>query len=268
MALTFKKKSKAGRPLGKKTRPDAPSKLAKLAKLSSPVSIVPSGAADPIATTTTKIPDSVLPIRSDSEIFGNAKLPVDAEKKIETSLPETELNQNPGLPPGNEIPKDESGLPPEDKSAPAGNEDDHRGLSIVIWDSIVGLFTSMIGLFWLPRPVGKNSAAGEIPYDEREMVISAFTKYFQSIGMKALSPFQELCFAIGGYSLPRLNATVTWLRFKFMKKAKPAQPQPENDFRMPPKQAQPDQPSQPPAPENNDPSIKPNTGIDEMAKTE
>ena len=83
----------------------------------------------------------------------------------------------------------------------------------------------MIGVFWYPRPCGSATAKGEIPYDEREMVISAFCKYFQSIGMKALSPVQELWLAIGAYCSPRLVLTVQWFKTKFAKK-KPAPEKP------------------------------------------
>jgi hypothetical protein len=83
----------------------------------------------------------------------------------------------------------------------------------------------MIGFFWYPRPCGTDAAKGEIPYDEREMVISAFCKYFHSIGMKALSPVQELWLAIGAYCSPRLVLTVRWFKAKFAKK-KPAPEKP------------------------------------------
>jgi hypothetical protein len=153
-------------------------------------------------------------------------------------------------PPDEGLPPDESELPPEETETPKNESqpEDHRPISTMIWDSAIGLLCGIMGLFWLPRKMGKNIEAGEIPYDEREMVISAFCKYFASIGMTILTPAQELYMAIFAYCAPRLNLTFQWIKLRFMKKAKPAQETPPPDNRMPgdpPKQ--PENPGQPPS---------------------
>ncbi len=123
----------------------------------------------------------------------------------------------------------------------------------MIWDSAVGLLAAIIGVFWFPRKMGKNTEAGEIPYDEREMVISAFCKYFASIGLTVLTPLQELYMAIFAYSAPRLNLTFQWIKLRFMKKAKPAQETPPPDNRTPPAQPAPTpSPGETPASEKKD----------------
>jgi hypothetical protein len=194
-----------GRPPGSKTRLDAPSKLAAAAR-NSQTPFQPQ--------TQTQIPPVSGASRPDTDLFGNEKpspgeTPPDGEKSF--FPPDEEIN----------VKKDES------------EPEDHRPVATMIWDTIIGLFTAIIGAFWLPRKMGKNIEAGEIPYDEREMVISAFCQYFASIGMAVLSPLQMLYMAIFTYCVPRLKMTFDWIKLRFMKKAKPAATQPEKDNRMP-----------------------------------
>ena len=261
MAITLKQNKRQGRPPGSKTRADSPRMLrkaaralrlerevtAKMARRNAPPVPANPPTASPAAVVTTPIvpPVSVTSIeaRSDVELFGSVKLPPENRPRIKTELPETDLNDETNAktnPDGNAAgasgsPQNESGLLPEEEAKAAGSTaEEHRGFATIIWDSIVGLFAMIIGAFWFPRKVGKNAQAGEIPYDEREVVISAWCKYFESIGLKALTPLQELFYVIGMYCLPRLRATFEVIRFKFMKKAKPAPAQPATDTRMPP----------------------------------
>ena len=197
---------KWGRPVGSKTRPDAPSKLKRAAQTSQ--AVPPDNQTPPISQTpppTGALPDSVL--------FGTVPPPDD------------------GSPP------DENEFPPEDEAKTSDADPEvHRAFAVMIFDSVTGIFAAIIGVFWLPRKVGKNAEAGEIPYDEKEMVVIAVCKYFASIGMAILTPAQEMYMAIFAYCAPRLNLTFQWIRLKFMKKAKPApteQTPPTPDTRMP-----------------------------------
>jgi len=193
---------KWGRPVGSKTRPDAPSKLKRAAQ------IPPDNQTPPISQTpppTGARPDSVL--------FGTVPPPDD------------------GSPP------DENEFPTEDEAKTSEADPEvHRPFAAMIFDSVTGIFAAVIGVFWLPRKVGKNAEAGEIPYDEKEMVVIAVCKYFASVGMAILTPAQEMYMAIFAYCAPRLNLTFQWIRLKFMKKVKSAptdQVPPFGDSRMP-----------------------------------
>ena len=209
-------KNKGGRPAGSKTRPDAPSKLKKAAALSQAATFADLSAAPPIIK-----PDAARP---DSDLFGSTP---DFEKGApvgDTSAFEPEITH---LPETEDLP---GGIKTEEPPAAAvqvENPELQRPLATMLWDSIIGVAAVVIGVFWYPRPVGKNVEKGEIPFDEREMVISAFCKYFHAIGMSMLSPVQELWAAIGVYCVPRLGLTIKWAKDKFFKKAKPADiPQP------------------------------------------
>jgi hypothetical protein len=248
------RKPGSGRPKGNKTRPDSPRMIRarirrerldreKAAKLN----VAPVVGQTLPNTPIDSAPSVEIVARPDTELFGVVKLPTETRQNIRTELPETDLNadteKNLGGNAGDTGATSENsggnsggnGLPDDDAETKAagGSPEDHRGLATVIWDSIVGLFVMFFGAFWFPRKVGRNPENNEIPFDEREMVVSAFCKYFESIGLKALSPLQELFCVIGAYCLPRLRATVEVIRFKFMKKAKPAPAQPAHDSRMP-----------------------------------
>jgi hypothetical protein len=185
-------------------------------------------------------------VRPDSDLFGSLKSP-----------PENSANENAAgiFPPddGAEQPDDGAEQPDDGAAKP----EDHRAIATMVWDSIVGFLAMMVGVFWFPRPFGKNVEKGEIPYDEREMVVSAFCVYFASIGLKVLSPFESLCMAIFGYSLPRLRETMTWFKFKFMKKAQPAKP--ANDSRMPG-----EPPKEPEKEKSTEPATAGNVSLDSL----
>jgi hypothetical protein len=176
-----------GRPAGSKTRPDAPSKLK-------------SAPAVPGATPT------------DQDIFGAVKLP-----------PE---NPAPGaaseLPPENPAPGAASELPPENPAPKTETDtaDEHRPLASNIFDSVTMMLATFFGNFWHPRPIGKNAAAGEIPVDEKEIVVLALCRYFKSVGMAILSPLQDLMMAIFFYCSPRLMMMLQAYRQKRAARAK------------------------------------------------
>ncbi len=203
-AETAAERNKGGRPKGSKTRFDAPSM----------VKFREKKAAEAAAKGET-LPDSF--------IFGDTKIPADEPANGDAA--------------GQTI-FDESAR--TDDETDAGHQADpkpvdpsmHIPLASMIWDSIIAMLVMFVGPVWFPRRVGTNLAAGEIPFDERKMVIDAFCKYFTSIALIALTPLQELCLAIGAYTMPRLAATIQVVR-KWFSKKKTAEP-PKPDTNVPP----------------------------------
>lgn len=240
IAETIKKKNKGGRPKGSKTRPDAPSKLKKL-------HAVRDSKGHFIPATTQAVGTTAAP--ADNPMTGGAatKPAASPETRPDTELfgetPDFEKKQLPGLPDGNPEnaestgtsdqsgTADQSGAGDEKPPEPESTAESQRPLATVCWDTIVQLLAMTIGTFWFPRKVGDNAAAGEIPFDEREMVITAFCEYFHSVGVAILSPVQKLWLAILAYSMPRLGMTMQWLKTKFAKKKK-VEPKNENDARF------------------------------------
>ena len=203
---------KKGRPPGSKTRADAPSKQAatqkKIAELKSQAEQLGLNVNAAPAAPAAPAPAVSLP---DSDLFGaTPDFARPAEHFAEGA---------PG--PENDPETETEYIPPDDaKAAPEGNPESQRPLASMIWDSIVNALAVFIGNFWFPRKQGDNLQAGEIPYDEREMVIVAWCKYLHAVGMSILSPGQELGLAIANYCLPRLFATLAILKEKFGKKKK------------------------------------------------
>lgn len=141
-------------------------------------------------------------------------------------------------------------------NASAASEN-NRSVATMIFQTFAQLLASIFGPFWLPRKVGNNLAAGEIPFDEAESVIQALTNYFKETGMMILSPLQQLYFAIGAYGLPRVPLTLKAWREKFRRKAPaapPTAPGPES-ARAPekPAPAAPAEKAEDPAPPNAGP---------------
>jgi hypothetical protein len=110
-------------------------------------------------------------------------------------------------------------MPPQTNLGANSEKEQHRPLATVIFDTTTNLLASFVGTFWLPKPKGDNIAAGELPFDEREMVVSAVIDYFDSVGMKILTPLQKLWLAIVAYSMPRLAQTVVWIKNRRKKTA-------------------------------------------------
>jgi hypothetical protein len=155
----------------------------------------------------------------DTEIFND--LPPEPEKTASEETKTDPQNQN-------EASENES---PEAEEATA---EQHRGLASAIWDGSIGVLSGLIGKFWQPRRVGSDPQKNEIPYDERELVITAFCEYFKSIGMAVMSPAQNLWLAIFTYASPRFHETFMAIKLKFFTKR--AQPTPQTqpgDSRMP-----------------------------------
>ena len=146
---------------------------------------------------------------------------------------------------------DFSDLPPDESGGPAGASpgaqspidaakmaESHRSVSTFVWDTIVQLLATIFGMEWMPRKMGNGP--GELPYDEREMVINAFVDYFAWVGLMLLNPLHRLWIALGSYSLPRTFTFVRWLKTRRMKKAnatettaQPAPPEPKPETSQP-----------------------------------
>lgn len=266
---------KGGRPKGSKTNPNSPRMLAAaqkrlekaqaILKTGNPLPLPPSSPVNPVSSTPSPAaassnpalpsPEPAAPLppaQSDKELFG-------ATPSFDRP-PEHFAGGQPGPQPSpipEEIPAQEPGPgaapneePTIDGKAELANEptsdeqkEQQRPLATMIWDSIVSLMAVFIGSFWLPRKVGSNLEAGEIPYDEREMVIVAWCEYLVSVGMAILTPGQKLAAAIANYSFPRLFHTIEVLKKRyFAKKPQPGpvpgdtrhaqtnpQPQPRNE---------------------------------------
>jgi hypothetical protein len=221
-APTFPSGKRIGRPPGSKTRPDAPSKLK--GQLLTRQAGLPTGQAG-LPTGQAGLPDTDLFGKTPNferppEHFagdGNGPEP----SPMDESIPPQDAEY---IPP-DELP---NGAPPEPKST----AESQRPLASMLWDSIINFLAVMVGPFWFPRKQGSNATAGEVPFDERGMVIDALCEYLHSIGMLLLSPGQKLGLAIANYSMPRLFLTIAVLKEKFGKhKAKPGNP--ANDARFP-----------------------------------
>lgn len=233
---------KRGRPPGSKTRPDAPSKLKKSAgnvpmpprdanghfipkqPATAPAAKPEAAPVDPGASAGT-----VPPLQNDTSIFGDIKPPEDKLPETEPSAPgETGTGGNAPEPPPGDGGEPKQDRPPQPEATP----ESHRPFATMIFDTAASLLATFVGKFWLPRPCGKNPEAGEIPYDEKEMVVSAMMRYFLFIGLTILSPLQELQMAILAYCAPRFADTVIWIKSKFAKKPKPVNPTAPGDTRF------------------------------------
>ena len=265
-------KRKRGRPPGSKTRPDAPSKI-KIGQRKSPLAgLKPPGrdakghfiragndaapAQNPPAESSPPVNEPGVapaqggtpPAQNDTAIFGDTPLPPENDQSQTIGAdPETGSGDS-GLGSG----ENSNGPDPRPQTPDASADpDSHRPLGEMIFNTITSLLATFIGKFWLPRPVGKNAEAGEIPYDEKEMVVGSICRYFAHIGLALLTPLQEMQMAVAVYCAPRLMGTVIWLKSIFAKKMKPAE-KPVNDPRMAPSgNSEPTpKPSQPVSPDN------------------
>ena len=253
------KKSGRGRPPGSKTRPDAPRMLAvakkkmenaqkmqaeaqaALAAASQKPSVSPSP-SNPSPKDLPTVHDTgstpgVPTSQPDTDLFGKtpnfdrppAQFAGAGNAPDPSPIPEPEPVTPEVLPPGSPGGEDGSGPAP----APEGNPESQRPLATMIWDSLVNMLAVFIGRFWLPRKQGDHPELGEIPYDEREMVVSSLCEYLHSIGMTLLSPGQKLALAITNYSSARIFPTLSILKERFAKRraqAKPATPPGDTRF--------------------------------------
>ena len=218
-----------GRPKGSKTRPDAPSAIAARLRreqrerealekeLKRPLPIPPR----PVQSPKSNVQSPAAPeSKPDTELFGRTP-DFESHTPPETFAPEAE---SAGTPPTDGTPP-EAGTPatpvPEVQTAEM-----HRPLAQTIFDTSTGVLGMVMGAFWHPRKKGDNAASGEIPYDEREMVVTALCEYFHEIGLAVMTPAQKMWLAVAAYVSPRLLFILTWFQLKFAKKkpAPPAQP--------------------------------------------
>lgn len=181
---------------------------------------------------------SLTPLASDKELFGNTP---SFDRPPENFMGDRNgPNPSPIPPPSSDFapagdtPIFDSPPQPEPEPQPEAKPDSesHRPFASMIWDSVVNLLAVMVGPFWQPRKIGGNAAAGEIPYDERDVVILSLCKYLHHVGMIMLSPGQELSLAIANYSMPRIFATIAVLKSRIGKRRKPAANQTADDPRF------------------------------------
>jgi hypothetical protein len=168
-------------------------------------------AAQPHASTASPSPSisgNSSPAIPDTKIFPESVPP----PKIETAGPS---QSGPEIKPGENPPPLNTPPPAPEKELPPP---DLRGLATTVWFGIVNLLAAIFGDFMYPRKVGSNAAAGEIPFDETEPVITAWANYFQSLGLKPLRPLVALWLAILGYMLPRASFIVAKIKAGFKKK--------------------------------------------------
>jgi len=163
---------------------------------------------------------SIPPAKPDTTLFGeHARTPKPDATPPPSSTP----------PPKPDEPKKE----PE----PASHAEpiNHRPLAEMAFAMWTQIFAMMFGDFWFPRRVGHDVSKGEIPFDEREPVVSALVGYMNFVGMVVLTPLQNLWLAIAGYSLPRLGATFQAIKHRYWKKTptKTATAAPNTEQRAP-----------------------------------
>lgn len=197
---------KGGRPAGAKTRADSPRLIAYKAKLIREGKAIPEHLRDtPVAPDVAQQFNQTM---ADTQIFG------DQPEPQPSANPNTE-NPNPGA----ESAKNATPPPEPEKTKPA-DPSAYIEMAGMIWDTIIAFLVGIMGRFWLPRPMGSDAAKGQIPYDERNLVVSSFAKYLASISSAVITPLQEFCCAIFLYCAPRINEIVIWFKAKT---AKPTQ---------------------------------------------
>jgi hypothetical protein len=241
---------KIGRPPGSKTRPDAPSKIARLQRDASghflpknppapppdarlvsnpapPVTPAPAPAAAPVEA------------RPDTELFG-ATPKFDGEAPPDSGAPDlggaAEDDFHSTAPRADEA-------PPVDAPA-VETPEDQRPLCEALFSMVVQILAMFFGPFWFPRKKGSDAAAGEVPFDEKEMVVEKLCKYFHSVGMAVLTPLQDLWLAIGLYCAPRIGLTFVILKNKFGKKKSANPPDAPGDTRFAKSDVPPEKPAE------------------------
>jgi hypothetical protein len=126
-----------------------------------------------------------------------------------------------------DLPKgDGPGSPGEQAKEPSESEIlmAYERLAVMFWDSIIRLLAALLGEFLLPKTP-----------DERKMVIDAIVLWLKATAFAAITPIQNLWFAIGFYALPRMPASIQkithWWKTRKQKRGKgpePEQPKKEN----------------------------------------
>jgi hypothetical protein len=243
-AVISSARKKGGRPPGSKTVPKAERLRRELAELEaqdklkkSPGSPAVAPAAVPVAAPP---PENVISPASDKTLFGNTPnfdrppehFMGDGNGPQPSPIPEEMPEPENGNIFGNPINSGASDSPP--KEEPQADPESHRPFAGMIWDSVINMLAVFVHPCWLPRKIGNNSSAGEIPYDERDAVIISFCKYLQHLGMVMLSPGQEFALSVANYSLPRLFISITVLKQKLTSRKKHGpKPEPHKDPRTP-----------------------------------
>lgn len=231
--LTKTVKRRTGRPPGSKTRPDAPSKVAKLQRDASGHFLSSKPAAPPDARLTAPAPVAPAPLpaapgeaKPDTDLFG-------ATPKFEGEAPPDDAPPMPNEEGRMKNEKTaEGGTPPPDDGPKAETAESQRPLAEFLFVSAIQLLAMLIGPFWFPRKKGDSAETGEIPFDEKEMVVEKLCAYFHSVGMAVLTPLQDLWMAIGLYAMPRLGLTFAVLKQKFGKKKSANPPNAPGDTRF------------------------------------
>ena len=218
-------KSKAGRKPGQadtKPRQFKHPRFKKKVSNGNPESLNPS-----ITEPTSATPPSgeiALSSKIDTEIFTHgsppkpAAAPAGDPAKTVSGDPNFDPAQN--LPPLNEAPPKvdpggEAGPKTPDKMA------DPTAISMMIWGMELNLMGMMFGPEMFPRKFVKDGAdpsRGELPYDEGEMVRSAWFDYLVGLGVVIFSPLKALWLAHAMYLTPRVGFVIRAIKGKFGKK--------------------------------------------------
>ena len=169
---------------------------------------------------------------SDSKIFNHGSPPEPkpgpgGDKNFD---PGQNVNGGPGPAPapgpGEEIPPLNEPAAESEKPSPSTPDKalDPQMLAELVWGMELNLMAAIFGKPMLPRKyvnpamAQPDLSAGELPYDEGEMVRSAWVDYLSSLGLIVLSPLKALYLAHVVYLIPRMIVLVQGVRGWFRKK--------------------------------------------------
>lgn len=288
---------KGGRPKGRKdSRPrnlkhkrfkqkpapvSDPQSTANLSGASSTASTSPAATVQPVQPVESSEKSTVnIPAVSDSEIFAHGSPP---EPKVE---PEEKPAPGPapapdaaGSNPSDEAPPLNEPGPEMPKAAPATPDKtiDPNVLANLVWGMELSLMSAIFGREMMPRKFvnpasgqAPDLAAGELPYDESEMVRSAWVDYLISLGVVVLSPLKALYLAHAAYLLPRMIFLVRGVRGWFSKKTRQTTSAKSPEAEKPQTPGQENRPTEPGKPEQKQPEqteVEPKPGPETFEAT-
>lgn len=188
-----------------------------------PVGVAPAPEKIISAATTAQIlPSSPAPVITPAPVP-----PVEPQIAVESDLFSTP-------PPADKLIDETNAPPPAPDAQTAGQGTEqpkaatnspgiNRALATMVWGMILQFCVLIFGNGMLPQVF--KTPAGDI--DENENVINAWCEYFDSLGMKKLSPLWNLILTVAAYFLIRLNHIVIWFKSRKLRSAKPTSQAPE-----------------------------------------